>query len=110
MAQLYVLTMYAGSKGVILTDTLMFLLFTGATLVFAYYIVSDLGGIATSIENMAQLESKAGIASWSGIVGPGTEWPNGDGLPYMGIRYRYCLERSLYCRPLASRPSFDGEG
>jgi Na+/proline symporter len=68
-------TMYAGSKGVILTDTLMFLLFTGATLVFAYYIVSDLGGIALSIENMAQLESKPGIASWSGIVGPGTEWP-----------------------------------
>ena len=68
-------TMYAGSKGVILTDTLMFLMFTGATLVFAYYIVSDLGGIAASIENMAQLESKPGIASWSGIVGPGTEWP-----------------------------------
>ncbi|MEP4484781.1 MAG: sodium:solute symporter family protein [Halioglobus sp.] len=68
-------TMYSGSKGVILTDTLMFLLFTGATLVFAYYIVSDLGGIATAIENMAQLESKPGIASWSGIVGPGTEWP-----------------------------------
>ncbi|MFP6806709.1 MAG: sodium:solute symporter family protein [Pseudomonadales bacterium] len=68
-------TMYSGSKGVILTDTLMFLLFTGATLVFAYYIVSDLGGIASSIESMAQLESKAGIASWSGIVGPGTVWP-----------------------------------
>ncbi len=68
-------TIYSGSKGVILTDTLMFLLFTGATLVFGYYIVSDLGGIAASIENMAQLESKAGIASWSGIVGPGTEWP-----------------------------------
>jgi Na+/proline symporter len=68
-------TMYSGSKGVILTDTLMFLLFTGATLVFAYYIVSDLGGIASSVENIAQLESKAGIASWSGIVGPGTEWP-----------------------------------
>jgi Na+/proline symporter len=70
-----VFTMYSGSKGVILTDTLMFLLFTGATLVFAYYIVSDLGGLATAVENLAQLESKAGIASWSGIVGPGTEWP-----------------------------------
>jgi len=70
-----IFTMYSGSKGVILTDTLMFLLFSGATLFFAYYVVSDLGGIATSIENMAQLESKAGIASWSGIVGPGTEWP-----------------------------------
>jgi len=68
-------TMYSGSKGVILTDTLMFLLFTGATLVFAYYIVSDLGGIASSVEQMAKLESKPGIASWSGIVGPGTEWP-----------------------------------
>ncbi len=41
-----VFTMYSGSKGVILTDTLMFLLFTGASLVFAYYIVSDLGGVA----------------------------------------------------------------
>ncbi|MBT5202539.1 MAG: sodium:solute symporter family protein [Gammaproteobacteria bacterium] len=68
-------TLYAGSKGVIITDTLMFLLFTGATLVFAYYIVSDLGGLARSIENMAQLETKPGIASWSGIVGPGTDWP-----------------------------------
>ena len=68
-------TMYSGSQGVILTDTLMFLLFMGATLVFAVYIVSDLGGIANAVENMARLESKPGIASWSGTVGPGTEWP-----------------------------------
>ena len=68
-------TMYSGSKGVILTDTLMFLLFTGATLVFATYIVNDLGGIATAVENMARFEIKPEIASWHGIVGPGTEWP-----------------------------------
>jgi sodium/pantothenate symporter len=68
-------TMYSGSQGVILTDTLMFLLFTGATIVFAVYIVGDLGGITNAIENIARLESKPGIASWSGIVGPGTEWP-----------------------------------
>ena len=68
-------TMYSGSQGVILTDTLMFLLFTSATIAFAVYIVSDLGGIANAIENMARLESKPGIASWSGIVGRGTEWP-----------------------------------
>ena len=67
--------MYSGSQGVILTDTLMFLLFMGATLVFAVYIVSDLGGIANAVENMARLENKPGIASWSGVVGPGTEWP-----------------------------------
>lgn len=68
-------TMYSGSEGIILTDTLMALLFTGATLVFGIYIVSDLGGIAQAIENMASFEAKPGIASWHGIVGPGTEWP-----------------------------------
>jgi Na+/proline symporter len=68
-------TMYSGSQGVILTDTLMFLLFMGATIIFAYYIVSDLGGIATVVENMARLESKPEIASWHGTIGPGTEWP-----------------------------------
>lgn len=68
-------TMYSGSKGVILTDTLMFLLFTIATVLFVGFIVSDLGGISTAIENLAQNESKPDIASWHGIVGPGTEWP-----------------------------------
>lgn len=38
-------TMYSGSKGVILTDTLMFLLFAVATVFFVGFIVSDLGGI-----------------------------------------------------------------
>ena len=68
-------TMYSGSKGVILTDTLMFLLFTFATIFFVGFIVSDLGGVSTAIENLAQNESKPDIASWHGIVGPGTEWP-----------------------------------
>jgi len=70
-------TMYAGAKGVIITDTLMFLLFTGATVFFVFYIVGDLGGVATVIENLARLESKPDIASWHGVIGPGTEWPTG---------------------------------
>jgi sodium/pantothenate symporter len=68
-------TMYSGSQGVIITDTLMFLLFTGATLFFAVDIVNDLGGIANAIENMTRLDNKPGIASWHGVIGPGTEWP-----------------------------------
>lgn len=68
-------TMYSGSKGVILTDTLMFLLFTFATVFFVGFIVSDLGGISTAIADLAQIESKPDIASWHGMVGPGTEWP-----------------------------------
>jgi Na+/proline symporter len=68
-------TMYAGSKGVIITDTLMFLLFMTATVVFVAYIVDGFGGISTAITEMARLETKEGIASWTGIVGEGTDWP-----------------------------------
>ncbi|MEM6914082.1 MAG: sodium:solute symporter family protein [Pseudomonadota bacterium] len=67
-------TIYSGSKGVILTDTLMFILFAVATVVFSVVIISDLGGVSTAIERMAQIESKPEIASWHGIVGEGTEW------------------------------------
>jgi len=68
-------TMYSGSKGVIITDTLMFLLFMGATVVFVFYIVDSFGGISTAITDMARLESKPGIAAWTGIIGEGTAWP-----------------------------------
>ena len=68
-------TMYSGSQGVIVTDTLMFLLFAFATVFFIGYIVDDLGGIFVAIENLTQLDSKPDIASWHGVVGAGTEWP-----------------------------------
>lgn len=68
-------TMYSGSRGVIITDTLMFLLFMTATVVFVVYIVNSFGGISAAITDLAQLEEKAGIASWTGIVGDGTYWP-----------------------------------
>ncbi len=70
-----IFTMYSGSKGVIITDTLMFLLFMGATVVFVVYIVDGFGGISTAITDLTQIESKQGIASWVGIVGEGTDWP-----------------------------------
>ncbi len=69
-----IFTMYSGSKGVIITDTLMFLLFMTATVVFVVYIVDGFGGISAAITDLAQLESKAGIASWTGIIGEGTSW------------------------------------
>ena len=67
-------TMYSGSKGVIITDTLMFLLFMTATVVFVVYIVDGFGGFSAAVTNLARLESKAGIGSWTGIIGEGTSW------------------------------------
>ena len=69
-----VFTMYAGSRGVIITDTLMFLLFMTGTVMFVVYIVEGFGGISTAMTDMAQLEGKQGIASWTGIIGEGTDW------------------------------------
>ncbi len=67
-------TMYSGSRGVIITDTLMFLLFMTASVVFVVYVVDEFGGIRTAITDLARLESKPGIASWTGIIGEGTSW------------------------------------
>ncbi|MEM9878041.1 MAG: sodium:solute symporter family protein [Pseudomonadota bacterium] len=69
-----VFTMYSGAQGVVLTDTLMFLLFTAATLAFGVYVVSDLGGVTAAVEDMAKLNAKPGIAAWHGVVGDDTEW------------------------------------
>lgn len=68
-------TIYSGSRGVVITDTLMFLLFTAATIGFVYVIVSDIGGVGSAVETLARGDIKGDIASWHGIVGPGTEWP-----------------------------------
>jgi Na+/proline symporter len=68
-------TLYSGSRGVILTDTLMFLLFSFATVLFVVYLVGDFGGISAAVQTLAKLESKPDIASWHGTVGAGTHWP-----------------------------------
>lgn len=68
-------TMYSGSRGVILTDTLMFLLFTFASAGAAWFVVSDLGGVSKVMGDLAVLDGKEDLMAWHGIVGPGTEWP-----------------------------------
>ena len=68
-------TMYSGSRGVILTDTIMFLLFTGASLGAAVFLVSDAGGWPAAIEGLVAIEEKVDLMSWHGIIGPGTDWP-----------------------------------
>ena len=68
-------TMYSGSRGVILTDTIMFLLFTFASLGAAVYLLNDFGGWPAMIEGLASIEERADLMSWHGIIGPGTEWP-----------------------------------
>jgi len=68
-------TIYSGSRGVILTDTLMFLIFTVASFGAMVFLLDHYGGWPSIIESLVAVEGKADLMSWHGIVGPGTEWP-----------------------------------
>ncbi|MDH5621622.1 MAG: sodium:solute symporter family protein [Gammaproteobacteria bacterium] len=68
-------TIYSGSRGVILTDTLMFLLFTVASFGAMVFLLDHFGGWPSIIESLVAVEDKADLMSWHGIVGPGTAWP-----------------------------------
>ncbi len=67
-------TLYSGSRGVILTDTIMFLLFTSVAVLALHYIVQAGGGWFASVEQLAVYGDKPGIISWHGVVGPDTNW------------------------------------
>ena len=67
-------TLYSGSRGVILTDTVMFLLFSGIIVVTCFFIVDAAGGWFSAIESLAVYEAKPGIIAWHGRIGPEVYW------------------------------------
>ena len=60
-----VFTVYAGSKGVLLTDTIMFLFFLVASLIGIPFIVNAAGGWNEAITSLAQSVTRPGIISWT---------------------------------------------
>ena len=67
-------TLYSGSRGVILTDTVMFMLFSGIIVVTCFFIVDAAGGWFTAIESLATYQEKPGIIAWHGRIGPDVYW------------------------------------
>jgi sodium/pantothenate symporter len=65
-------TMYSGTRGVILTDTLMFLLFTSVAMLALVFLVQDAGGWATAVRDLSTLPEKPDLMAWHGIVGSDT--------------------------------------
>ena len=65
-------TMYSGSRGVILTDTLMFLLFTSVAMLSLIFLVQDAGGWVAAVQELARLPEKPDLMAWHGIVGDDT--------------------------------------
>jgi sodium/pantothenate symporter len=67
-------TLYSGSRGVILTDTVMFLLFSSIIVVTAFFIVQAAGGWSSVIDSLATYADKPGIIAWHGRVGADVYW------------------------------------
>ena len=61
-------TMYSGSKGVILTDTLMFLLFSSVALVALVFLIQNAGGMSQAVYDLSSLPEKPDLMSWAGMV------------------------------------------
>ena len=70
-------TLYSGSRGVILTDTLMFLLFSSVAFVALLYLIDSAGGLSTAVYELARLPEKQGLMSWAGIVGEDAPFSSG---------------------------------
>jgi Na+/proline symporter len=62
-------TFYAGSEGVLITDTIMFLVFTAAVLLSVPFVVMAAGGWPTVIHDLASYSARSGILTWHGITG-----------------------------------------
>ena len=58
----------------ILTDTVMFLLFSGIIVITCFFIVDAAGGWFSAIESLAVYEAKPGIIAWHGRIGPDVHW------------------------------------
>ena len=67
-------TLYSGSKGVIITDTVMFMLFTIVAMMTLYFIIQSGGGWSESLNQLARYEGKPGIIAWHGLIGENSNW------------------------------------
>jgi Na+/proline symporter len=62
-------TMYSGSRGVILTDTMMFMLFTAVAMAALVFLVQDAGGWSVAVGKLAVIPEKPDLMAWHGMVG-----------------------------------------
>ena len=60
-----IFTVYAGSKGVLITDTIMFLIFLVAALIGIPFVVRAAGGWNDAIASLAVSTTRPGIISWT---------------------------------------------
>lgn len=61
-----VVSILSGASGVLITDTIMFAVFTSAIIFGCFYITEEAGGWFNIIEPLVKFEGKKGLLSWTG--------------------------------------------
>lgn len=86
------ITVFSGAKGVLITDTIMFAVFSVATIVGAVFIAKEVGGWTNAVTEMATYEAIPDILAGSGNLDyfypTGTEnmiWACGYGVAWMSV-------------------------
>ena len=64
-----IFTFLSGSRGVLINDTLMFIVFTIAAIVGMAWVIGEAGGPVVAMQKMAELSSKPDALSWHGVTG-----------------------------------------
>ena len=78
-------TMYSGTKGVILTDTLMFLLFSGVAFAALLFLIQNAGGMSQAVFDLASLPEKPDLMSWAGTVGDDSPFSSGAHFAFWNV-------------------------
>ena len=86
------ITLLSGAKGVLITDTIMFGVFSVAAVIGAFMVARTAGGWTAAVEEMATYKAVPGILSWSGNLDyfyhTGAEnmiWSVGYGIAWMSV-------------------------
>ena len=86
------ITLFSGAKGVLITDTIMFGIFSIAAILGAFSIASAAGGWISTVTEMASYEAVPDILSWHGNLNyyypTGAEnmiWAVGYGIAWMAV-------------------------
>lgn len=86
------ITIFSGAKGVLITDTIMFAVFSIATIIGAAFVAHNAGGWTETVNEMANYSLIPGILSGSGNLDyfypTGTEnmiWAVGYGIAWMAV-------------------------
>lgn len=86
------ITVFSGAKGVLITDTIMFAIFSAATIIGAATVASRAGGWVNTVTEMANYTNVPGILAGSGNLDyfypTGTEnmvWAVGYGIAWMAV-------------------------